>query len=193
MKSETILYGEEILILLDENPDISFEKLEEKSKVKGEELRKLLRYLEEKGYSRYHLALFVNSGPKIGDSRINLLPKGMEVVLGKKDFFEEGERPNQINVNNSSGVQVAQTTGENASISQVQNNSQIVILKRLIEDDPKLNSDQKTELKSIVDKIKEGISTGEKIEKVYEWVKRGIGVCAKYGPYLFELIKGVSI
>lgn len=195
MKAEHLNYGEKILKILNEIGEVSFKTLEEKTTIKGEELRELLKYLVKKEFISWRMPLFIGTfGEPINileEDKIKLAHKGMEVVLGKRDFFEEGERPNQINVSNSSDFQLAQNIGDNASINQIKDSPQIIVLKQLIEDDPELNVGQKTELKSVVDKIKEGVSTGEKIEKVYEWVKRGIGVCAKYGPYLFELIKGL--
>ena len=92
MKSETLVYGVELLQMLDKiGKEISFPEFEEKSKIKGGELKELLRYLQGKGYLRYKLGLFVNDS-KISESTINLLPKGMEVVLGKRDYFTEGEK-----------------------------------------------------------------------------------------------------
>jgi len=92
MKSETLIYGTELLIMLDKiGREISLPEFEEKSKIKGDELKELLRYLQGKEYLRYRLGLFVNES-KIGESTIKLLPKGMEVVLGKRDYFTEGEK-----------------------------------------------------------------------------------------------------
>ncbi len=92
MKSETLIYGTELLIMLDEiGKEISLPEFEEKSKIKGDELKELLRYLQGKEYLRYKLGLFINDS-KISDSTIELLPKGMEVVLGKRDYFTEGEK-----------------------------------------------------------------------------------------------------
>ena len=40
MKSETLIFGIELLALLDEiNKEVSFKELEEKTRIKGEELR----------------------------------------------------------------------------------------------------------------------------------------------------------
>jgi rRNA-processing protein FCF1 len=102
MKSEILVYGNELLIMLDKiGKEISLPEFEEKSKIKGDELRELLRYLQGKEYVRYTLGLFVNN-LKLGESTVKLLPKGMEVVLGKRDYFtEEGkvvEKKNKIKV-----------------------------------------------------------------------------------------------
>ncbi len=39
IKSEILIYGKELLNTLDKSGEISFESLEEKSKIKGEELK----------------------------------------------------------------------------------------------------------------------------------------------------------
>lgn len=193
MKSEIILYGEELLKIIDKNPDIPFKKLEEITSIKGEELRELLKYLRKKEYINWKMPLFVGTSERIDfidTDKIKLAHSGMEVVIGERAYFDTSEKISQeINVHNSSGVQVAQNTGDSSSIAQTQESNQVWIINQMIEGDAELNSQQKTELKSVVKKIEEGISKGEKIEKVYEWVKRGVGVCAKYGPYLLNLIR----
>jgi len=92
MKSETLICGEELLVVLDEiGKEITFSEFEGKSKIKGDELKELLKYLQKKEYLCYRLGLFVNT-EKISESTIKLLPRGMEVVLGKRDYFTEGEK-----------------------------------------------------------------------------------------------------
>ena len=92
MKSKTLIYGEELLVMLDEIwKEITFPEFEGKSKIKGDELKELLKYLQKKEYLCYRLGLFVNT-EKISESTIKLLPHGMEVVLGKRDYFTEGEK-----------------------------------------------------------------------------------------------------
>ena len=91
MKSETLIYGREILSILDGKGRIEIPTFEEECKLKGDELKELLKYLDGKGYLKYRLGLFVNDS-KISESSIELLPKGMEVVLGKRDYFTEGEK-----------------------------------------------------------------------------------------------------
>lgn len=78
-------------------------------------------------------ALFINEH-HISDNKIKLANKGMEVFLGKRDYFDEMDKTpqiihNQTNVSNSSEFQVAQTTGDNSSVTQIQDNSQINVLK----------------------------------------------------------------
>jgi rRNA-processing protein FCF1 len=92
MNKEMLVYGNELLILLDEmGGKVTFPEFEEKIKIKGDDLRSLLRYLEKKEFLRYSLGLFVNTS-KISESTIELLPAGMEVILGKKDYFTGRER-----------------------------------------------------------------------------------------------------
>lgn len=191
MKSELLARGMELLVSLDESGKTSFPELEDRIKIYGDELRKLLNYLKEKGYIKYVLALSIN-GEKLGESTIELLPKGMEVVLGERDYFDASEKVsqtihNQTNVTNSSEVQVAQTTGDNSPITQTQDNSQTIILKKMIEDDQELDSEKKSRLKEVVDNINKLKQAGETTEKIYSWVKKGIGICAKYGAYLWML------
>jgi len=96
MKSETLIYGMELLVILDENENISFQDLEKISKIKGEELRGLLKYLKQKEYISWKLPLFIGtieSGVNIiNKDKIKLTSKGMEVVLDKRDYFIEGEK-----------------------------------------------------------------------------------------------------
>ena len=129
MKSETLIYGMELLVMLDEiGKEISFPEFEIKSNIKGEELKELLRYLQKKEYLKYTLGLFINE-MKLGESTIKLLPKGMEIVIGKRDYFDDSEKGsktihNQTNVTNSSQVQIAQA-GDNSAIFQIIDNSRI--------------------------------------------------------------------
>jgi len=192
MKSETIAYGMEILTILDDNEDISFSNLENISSVKGKELKELLKYLKNKNYIKWISSLFINEH-HIADDKIKLNHNGMEVNLGKRDYFEESkivsqEINNQTNVTNSSEFQVAQNTGDNSLITQNQDNSQTIILNKIIEDDIELDPEKKSELKEVVDNINKLKQAGETTEKLYEWVKKGIGICARYGPYLLSLL-----
>ena len=92
MKSETLIYGMELLVILDDfGKEIEFPELEQKTRIKGDELKELLKYLDKKEYLKYKLGLFVNTS-KISESNVKLLPKGMEVVLGQRDYFTEGSR-----------------------------------------------------------------------------------------------------
>lgn len=89
MKSEILIYGMELLVMLDEfEKEIELPELEQKTKIKGDKLKELLRYLDKKEYLKYKLGLFVNTS-KISESKVKLLPKGMEVVLGQRDYFTE--------------------------------------------------------------------------------------------------------
>lgn len=103
MKSEILVYGMELLIMLDGREEVSIPEFEKESKIKGDELKKLLKYLDEKGYLKYRLGLFVNE-TKISDSTIELLPRGMEVVLGQRDYFTEGEKVLQPKKRNKTKV-----------------------------------------------------------------------------------------
>jgi len=96
MKSETLMYGMELLVILDGiDKEISFKELEEKTKIKGNELRELLKYLKQKGYIAWKNPLFIGSLERIeiiDTDKIKIIPKGMEVVLGKRDYFTEGKK-----------------------------------------------------------------------------------------------------
>jgi len=197
MKSETLIFGMELLVLLDEvGKEISFKELEEKTRIKDEELRELLKYLEQKEYITWSNPLFIGTSERIdfiSDDEIKLSHKGMEVNLDKRDYFDETSKvsqeiQNQTNVNNSSEFQVAQTTGNNSPILQTQENIQITILNKIIDDDQELDSEKKSKLKEIIKKIKEMKDSGETAEKIYGWIKKGAGICAKYGPYLWALV-----
>lgn len=124
--------------------------LEKECKIKGDELKKLLKYLGEKGYLKYRIGLFINDA-KISESSVELLPKGMEVVIGKRDYLDEiggvsQTIHQQTNVSNSSEFQVAQTTGDNSSIIQFQDNSKINILRQMIEHDKELDESKKKKI-----------------------------------------------
>jgi hypothetical protein len=189
MKSETLVYGMELLIILDEiGKEISLPELEAKSKIKGEELKELLKYLQKKEYLKYTLGLFVNE-TKLGESTIKLLPKGMEVVLDKRDYFNDGEKVSQTinhqtNVTNSSQVQVAQA-GDNSYISQVIDNSQLNVLKQLIENDEELDEPKKKKLFDILEKFNTLKESGE---NGYNLIKKVGGIALKYAPLFFSLL-----
>ncbi len=188
MKSETLIYGIEILILLDGKGRIEIPEFEEGCKLKGNELKELLKYLDKKEYLKYHLGLFVNTS-KISESSIELLPKGMEVVLGQRDYFNEigisQAIQNQTNVNNSSDVQIAQSAGDNSHIIQIQDNSRINILRQMIENDIDLKEPKKKKLFGLLEKFNTLKSSGE---NAYELIKQVGLVAVKYVPLFFGLL-----
>ncbi len=192
MKSDTIIHGVELLVILDKNENICFSDLEKISRIKGTELIELIKYLVEKEYIIKTNSLFVNS-TIISPDKIKLDHKGMEVNLGKRDYFDDSNRfsqeiQNQTNLHNSPNPQIAQTTGDNSSISQTYGNMQIIIINQIIDDDPELDDEKKTGLKEVVRKIKVMKDSGETAEKIYGWIKKGMGICARYGPYLIALV-----
>jgi len=189
MESETIIYGVELLVMLDGRGRVSIPEFEKESKIKGSELKELLKYLDKKEYLKYRLGLFVNES-KISDSTIELLPKGMEVVLDKRDYFSEMNKSvqtihNQTNVSNSSEFQVAQTTGDNSLITQIQDNSKMSVLRQLIEDDKELEEPKKKKLFEILDKFNMLKKSGE---NAYELIKQVGLIAARYIPLFFELL-----
>ena len=93
MKSETLIYGIELLVTLDENENISFVNLEKISKIKGNGLRELLKYLKQKEFIIWKNPLSIGSLDSIDfidDDKIKLAHKGMEIVIGKRDYFTGG-------------------------------------------------------------------------------------------------------
>ena len=190
MKSETLIYGEKLLIMLDKNyADISFKQLEEKTDIKGNELRELLKYLKEKEYIFWKMPLFIGnleSEVKIIDKdKINISSKGMEVVLGKRDYFNDSKIiHNLTNVTNSSQVQVAQA-GDNSAIFQTIDNSQIKVLKQLIECDEELDEPKKKKLFGILEKFNTLKDGGE---NALELIKQVGGIALKYVPLFFSLL-----
>ncbi|MFH1210272.1 MAG: hypothetical protein V1663_05810 [archaeon] len=189
MKSETLIYGMEILVMLDKfSKELSFKELEEKCNKKGDELRELLKYLAKKEYIIWKNPLFINEH-WIDDDKIKLEPKGMEVVLGKRDYFNEiGEIKqtihNQTNVNDSSNFQVAQTTGSDSLIIQTQDNSKINILKQLIENDKELDEPKKKKLFGILEKFNTLKESGE---NAYDLINQVKEITIKYVPLFFSL------
>ncbi|MDP2924787.1 MAG: hypothetical protein Q8N99_00280 [Nanoarchaeota archaeon] len=189
MKAESLDYGKVILTNLNEIREIDFKGLEKDSLIKGETLRELLKYLVKKDYILWKSALFINEH-HISDDEIKLSHKGMEVVLGKREYFDETEKAtqtihNQTNVTNSSQVQVAQT-GDNSQVSQIIDNSQINVLKKLIEEDEDLDEPKKKKLLDILEKfntLKEGG------ENALELIKKVGGIALKYVPLFFSLLK----
>jgi hypothetical protein len=189
MKSETLISGEELLVTLDEIGEISFKQLEERSEIKGNELRELLKYLIKKEYIIWKNALFINEH-HISDDEIKLSHKGMEVVLGKREYFDENDKINQT-IHNQAIIQgnqnqVAQTTGDNTSISQIIDNSQINVLKKLIEEDEDLDEPKKKKLFDILEKFNTLKESGE---NALELIKKVGGVAIKYVPLFFSLLK----
>lgn len=196
MKSEVLAYGLKILTILDEKGKISLIELEENSKINGDELKELLKYLSKKEYIHWKKPFFITStadtGPInfIGEHEIKLSHKGMEVNLGERDYFEDsGKISKTINTTNVKGNQnqVAQS-GNDSPITQSQENIKYYILERIIDDDAELSPKQKNEMKSVVNKIKELISIGENGEKIYDYVKKGIIICSKYASMLWGLV-----
>lgn len=190
MKSETLIYGMELLIILDGRGRVSIPEFDKESKIKGDELKELLKYLDKREYLKYRLGLFVNES-KISDSTIELLPKGMEVVLGKRDYFTEGEKVlqtihNETNVSNSSEFQVAQIMGDDSQITQIQDNSQINILKQLIEEDTELDEPKKKKLFEILEKFNTLKESGK---NAFELIKQVGSIAIKYVPLFFGLLK----
>ncbi|MDP3027176.1 MAG: hypothetical protein Q8N63_05685, partial [Nanoarchaeota archaeon] len=190
MKSETLIYGMELLVMLDEiRKEVSFPEFEEKSKIKGGELKELLRYLSEKEYLCYKLGLFVGTD-KISESTIKLLPRGMEVVLGERDYFNEtGEISQTIhnltNVHNSSEIQIAQTIGNNNKINQSIDNSKLNVLTKLIEEDKELDEPKKKKLFGILEKFNTLKESGE---NALDLIKSVGSIASKYIPLFFGLL-----
>lgn len=162
MKSEKLVYGHVLLVMLDENENISFINLEKISDIKGNELRELLKYLKQKEYiiwkTPLHIRYIGGDGngnfPSTNDDEIKLTPKGMEVVIGERDYFKEAGI-NQTNIYNGP---VAKTSGNNSPIIQI-NHSQIDVLRQLIEDDGELGKEKKSKLFEILNRfntLKEG-------------------------------------
>ncbi len=143
---------------------------------------------------RYSLGLFIateSTFSKLGESRIKLLPNGMEVVLGKRDYFSNlnglsQNIQNQTNVNNSSKVQVAQSTGNNSSINQIQDNSKINILRQIIQEDEELDDPKKKKLFGILEKFNTLKESGENAINLLKQVKE---IAIKYVTMFFHLLK----
>ena len=189
MRSETLAYGMELLVMLDEvGKEISFPEFEEKCKIKGDELKELLKYLQSKEYLKYKLGLFVNE-TKIGDSTIKLLPKGMEVVLGKRDYFKDiGDISQTIHnqpVINGNKNQIAQISGDNSSVVQIQNNFKINVLRQMIDEDNDIDKPQKKKLFEILEKFNTLKESGE---NAFDLIKKVGSIASKYVPLFFGLL-----
>ncbi len=190
MESETLLYGMEVLAMLDKVQEkISFKQLEKRCDIKGDELRELLRYLIKKEYINWKNPLFINEH-WISDDEIKLIDKGMEVILGERDYFKEKAEisqniHSQTNVNNSSKFQIAQTTGNQSPIIQVQDNSKINVLRQLIKNDNELDEPNKKKLFGILEKFNTLKESGE---NAGELIKQVGLIAAKYTPWFFALL-----
>ena len=192
MKSETLIYGMELLIMLDEIGEIPFKGLEEKTKIKGDELRALLKYLKQKEYIIWKMPLFIGTLDKIDfidEDKIKLSHSGMEIVLGKKDYFDEmgisQTIHNQTNVHGSSEFQVAQTSGDNSSIVQIQDNSKISVLRQMIEEDEELDKPKKKKLLEVLEKFNTIKESGE---NAFDLIKQVGSLAVKYVPMFFGLL-----
>lgn len=188
MKSETLIYGTKLLIMLNETEKISFKQLEEKFEIKGAELKELLKYLVKKEYISWDSRLFINEH-HISDDKIRLANKGMEIYLGKRDYFSDLDNTTQTIQNQAiiqgNQNQVAQTTGDNSSIVQIQDNSKINILRKLIEYDKELEESKKIKLFDILERFNTLKESGE---NVFELIKEVGGIALKYVPLFFSLI-----
>ncbi len=192
MKSETIIYGLELLTILDKNENISFSNLEKISKIKGSELKELLRYLKQKGYLIWKSSPFIGTLDNINlisDDKIKLAPKGMEVVLEQREYFDDSNKisqeiHNQTNIHGDKNL-VAQNTGNNSSIIQIQNNTKLNVLKQLIGDDKELNEGKKKKLLNILEKFNTLKESGE---NAYGLIKQVSSIAIKYVPLFFGLL-----
>ncbi|MBR9702212.1 hypothetical protein GOV13_04805 [Candidatus Pacearchaeota archaeon] len=193
MKAENIAYGEVVLHHLNELGEVPFDKIKKGNIVSGDKvLKEILEYLINKDFIIETGMIMCMGGITTDSTKYKLSSAGAEVVLGKREYIESSNNlqtvHNQTNFHNSPNSQAAQTTGSESPITQTQNNIQITILDRMIDDDPELDDEKKTGLKRVVRKIKEMKDAGETAEKIYGWVKKGISVSAKYGPYLIALL-----
>jgi hypothetical protein len=197
MKREALIYGKELLVILGENENISFKNLEKISNVKGEELRELLKYLrDEKGFIIWKLPFsigFIGVDGSITDNnrdedKIKLSPKGIEVTIERRDYFEEGVKSlihNETNIHGDKN-QVAQSTGDNSPINQIQDNSKIDVLKRIIEEDKELDVPKKKKLLGLLEKFNTLKESGE---NAWELIKQVGQIAIKYIPFFFSLLK----
>jgi len=179
------LYDKALLALII-SKKLSKEQFPERLKISEDDVCELLKYLKESDCVTYVKTM--GSGLS-GFLNIKVTAKGTDVIRGLTEIREKSQTiHNQTNLHNSPNSQVAQTTGDNSPITQTQENIQISVLEKMIDEDSELDEEEKTGLKGIIKKIKEMKEAGETAEKIYEWVKKGTGICAKYAPYLIALL-----
>ncbi|VVB83824.1 Uncharacterised protein [uncultured archaeon] len=196
MNQDTLIYGITLLIILKEHEDISFQELEQISEIKGEELRELLKYLkDEKEFVVWKTPVSISfigadgnfTGNKMDKDKIKLSSKGIEVNIGKRDYFEGGMKSpvhNETHINGNRN-QVAQSTGENSLISQVQDNLKINVLKWIIEEDKELDTSKKGKLLLLLENFN---TLKESSENALELIKQVGQISIKYLSFFFNLL-----
>lgn len=192
-----ISIADKILQTLNKAEDLKISKLVDITGFSEEEVTETISYLVKKGWVR-NTKIFIislNSPQPIPPFEYDITTMGQEIVaLGlpvKKIIESELRGTFQVQQNThvkGDYAQIAQTGGDNSSISQSQDNSQIITFNKLIDEDPELKEAQKIELKSIAEKIVQLKNAGETTEKIYCWIGKGIEVCAKYGSHLVRLL-----
>lgn len=193
---EEILFADVILWALNDSDGAKVSELVNITGFTEDNVRKILRYLTKRKYVR--MPLFITStgdSDPIPEGDYELSIKGKEIIASGLSVQEivKAELQGGSHVSNNTHItgnqnQVAQNVGDDSLIAQSQDNTQITILNQMIDDDPELNSEKKSKLKEIVGKVKAMKDAGETAGEIYEWVKKGAGISAKYGPYLLALL-----
>jgi hypothetical protein len=81
----------------------------------------------------------------------------------------------------------------NANMSYVSSgveSNQAYVLRRIIDDDPELEDEEKSEMKLIVDMIEQFVSEGRSAEDVYDFVRQGTNICPRYCGILWMMASG---
>lgn len=184
IKQNIYLFDKPLLALI-LNGKLSLDEFPEKLGINEFHVCELLNYLKENNCVDYIKTM--GRGFE-GIKGLKITAKGTDVVLGRTTVREAP--PTQIihnqSVINGNQNQVAQTTGDNSPISQIIDNSQINVLKQLIEQDTELDESKKRDLFSILEKFNTLKESGENATSL---IKKVGGIAIKYLPLFFGLLK----
>jgi len=182
------------LHIINENEGkMKLEEVAKKTEFEIEVVKKMLDYLvNKKCLTSPFIFGFLNDDPIISNEFYSLTDKGREIIVSGLSFQEVLRSelrgiPSSFNQTTIHGNQnqVAQTSGDNSSITQIQDNSKINVLKQLIENDKELDEPKKKKLFGILEKFNTLKQSGE---NAYELIKQVGLIAVKYVPLFFGLL-----
>ncbi len=191
--TEEILFADVILHELNDNNGAKVSELIELTGFNEEKVRKILKYLIQKKCVRMPLFITsISSNEPIPEGNYRLSTRGKEIIASGLSFTDiikaelqgSSQTVNATNINGNQN-QVAQTTGNNSPITQIQDNSKINVLKQLIADDKELDEPKKKKLFGILEKFNKLKESGE---NAYELIKQVGLIAARYAPLFFSLL-----
>ena len=191
--SEEILLANSILLSLDGKSETKISEIVESIGSTKEAVSNAIDYLVKREYIiGSPWITFIGDSTPIPEGEYRLSTKGKEIIASKLSIQEiiKSELQGGSSVLNHSEVrgdynQIAQTTGDDSPINQIQDNSKINILKQIIENDVELDVPQKKKLFGILEKFNTLKKSGE---NAYGLIKQVGSIAIKYVPLFFGLL-----